>query len=263
MNLGLEGKVALITGASKGIGRGIASALAAEGAQVALTSRSADRAAEAAEQLGAAARGYGFDSSDLDAIDPLLDDVRADLGEPDIYIANTGGPPTGDPMGFSREQWETAHRTLVMSPLTVVERLLPTMRRRGFGRVVAIGSSDRDRAAGLPAALQRASAGTRRCVQGARSPGRGRRRHAQPRPSGTDLDRPHRRRARVGRGGGRTREGRRSRRAGSARWTSWPRWSPSCAPEQASYITGTAVLVDGRARGEQYERSESPCGTSE
>jgi 3-oxoacyl-[acyl-carrier protein] reductase len=140
MDLGLQGKVALVTGGSKGIGRGIAEGLAAEGAQVALTSRTASRAEEVAAEIGRGARGYGFDSDDLDAVAPLLDAVQGDLGPLDIYIANTGGPPAGDPLEFTREQWEAAQRTLLISPMTILERVLPGMRERGFGRVVAIGS---------------------------------------------------------------------------------------------------------------------------
>ena len=70
MDLGLQGKVALVTGGSKGIGRGVAEGLVAEGAQVALTSRSGERAEEVAAEIGA--RGYAFDADDLDAIDGLL-----------------------------------------------------------------------------------------------------------------------------------------------------------------------------------------------
>ncbi|WP_028062966.1 SDR family oxidoreductase [Solirubrobacter soli] len=138
MDLGLAGKVALVTGASKGIGRGIAEALVAEGAKVALTSRDAARAEQVAAEIGA--RGYAFDSDDLAAIGPLLDAVERDLGPIDIYIANTGGPPAGDPLEFTTEQWEAAQRTLLISPMTIIERVLPGMRERGFGRVVAIGS---------------------------------------------------------------------------------------------------------------------------
>jgi 3-oxoacyl-[acyl-carrier protein] reductase len=138
MDLGLQGKVALVTGGSKGIGRGIAETLAAEGARVALTSRSAERAREVAAEFDA--RGYAFDSDDLDAISGLLEAVEADLGPIDIYIANTGGPPAGDPLSFTREQWQAAQRTLLISPMTIIERTLPGMRERGFGRVVAIGS---------------------------------------------------------------------------------------------------------------------------
>jgi 3-oxoacyl-[acyl-carrier protein] reductase len=138
MDLGLQDKVALVTGGSKGIGRGIAEALAAEGARVALTSRSGERAQAVAAEFGA--RGYAFDSDDLDAIEALLEAVEADLGPIDIYIANTGGPPAGDPLSFTREQWQAAQRTLLISPYTIIERTLPGMRERGFGRVVAIGS---------------------------------------------------------------------------------------------------------------------------
>ncbi len=127
MDLGLSGRVALVTGASRGIGRGIADALAAEGARVARASRSGD---------------YTFDSQDLDAIGPLLDSVESDLGPIDVYVANTGGPPPNpDPLGFTADQWEAAHRELVISPMKILERLLPGMRERGYGRVVAVSSS--------------------------------------------------------------------------------------------------------------------------
>jgi 3-oxoacyl-[acyl-carrier protein] reductase len=140
MDLGLKDRVALVTGGSKGIGRAIAAGLVAEGAKVAIASRSAERIEEAAAETGA--RGYVFDSDDLDAVGGLIETVEADLGPVDVYVANTGGPPAGpDPLGFTREQWEAAHRSLVLSPMAFLERLLPGMRERGWGRVVAIGSS--------------------------------------------------------------------------------------------------------------------------
>ena len=140
MDLGIEGRVALVTGGSKGIGRAIGAALAAEGARVALASRSQERVDAAVTETGAA-RGYVFDSEDLDAVGPLIDAVQSDLGPIDVYIANTGGPPGGpDPLGFTREQWEGAHRALVLSPMAFLERLLPGMAARGWGRVLAIGS---------------------------------------------------------------------------------------------------------------------------
>jgi 3-oxoacyl-[acyl-carrier protein] reductase len=139
VDLGLRNRVALVTGASQGIGRGIAATLAAEGARVAIASRSPERIQAAASEIGA--RGYTFDSGDLDAVPALIDAVQSDLGPIDIYIANTGGPPRGtDPLAFARDQWEAAHRTLVLSPMAFLERLLPAMAERGFGRVLAIGS---------------------------------------------------------------------------------------------------------------------------
>ncbi len=140
MDLGIEGRVALVTGGSKGIGLGIATALAAEGVRVAVASRTQATVDAAAEQLGGA--GFVFDSDDLDAIPGLLDGVESALGPIDIYIANTGGPPPNeDPLGFTREQWEAAHRSLVLSPMTILQRLLPQMAERGWGRVVAVQSS--------------------------------------------------------------------------------------------------------------------------
>jgi 3-oxoacyl-[acyl-carrier protein] reductase len=140
MDFGLEGMVALVTGASKGLGRGIAVALAAEGARVAVSSRSQERIEAAAAEIGA--RGYVHDSTDVDAAPGLLEAVEADLGPVDVLITNTGGPPGGlDPLGFTREQWEEAYRTLVLAPMALIERALPGMRERGFGRVVGVSSS--------------------------------------------------------------------------------------------------------------------------
>jgi 3-oxoacyl-[acyl-carrier protein] reductase len=139
MDLGLRDRVALVTGASKGLGRGIAAGLVAEGARVAIASRSEERIQAAAREIGA--RGYVFDAGDPGAVGDLVGRVEGDLGPIDVYIANTGGPPAGqDPLAFPPEEWEAAHRSLVLTPMAFLERLLPGMRERGFGRVVAIGS---------------------------------------------------------------------------------------------------------------------------
>jgi 3-oxoacyl-[acyl-carrier protein] reductase len=139
MDLGIAGKVALVTGASKGISRGIAAALAAEGVKVAMSSRSRERIEAAAAEIGA--RPYVHDSADLDAIGPLVDAVERDLGPVDILVTSTGGPPAGpDPLAFTREQWEAAHRELVLAPMALIERTMPGMRERGFGRVVGVSS---------------------------------------------------------------------------------------------------------------------------
>jgi 3-oxoacyl-[acyl-carrier protein] reductase len=139
MDLGIEGRVALVTGASKGIGLAIARALAAEGAKVALASRSPERIRAAAEEVGGV--GFAFDSEDLDAVPGLLDDVERELGPVGIYVANTGGPPkNADPLGGTLEEWEAAHRALLLSPMAILRRVLGPMRADGWGRVVAVSS---------------------------------------------------------------------------------------------------------------------------
>jgi 3-oxoacyl-[acyl-carrier protein] reductase len=140
MDLGLRDRVALITGGSKGIGAGIAAALAAERAKVAIAARTRETVEQTAARVGAT--GFVFDSDDLDAVPGLIADVESALGPIDIYVANTGGPPMGpDPLAFPREQWEAAHRTLVLSPMAFIERLLPGMQERGWGRILAVSSS--------------------------------------------------------------------------------------------------------------------------
>jgi 3-oxoacyl-[acyl-carrier protein] reductase len=138
VDLGLDGRVALVTGGSRGIGHAIAAELAAEGARVAISSRTPD---EAAAELGVL--GVAHDSADLDAVPAVLERVESELGGPiEILVVNTGGPPAGaDPLGFSRAQWEEAYRELVLHPMALVERVLPSMRSRGWGRIVNVVST--------------------------------------------------------------------------------------------------------------------------
>jgi 3-oxoacyl-[acyl-carrier protein] reductase len=140
MELGLDGRRALVTGASKGIGAGIAAALAAEGAQVAVAARSAERLEAVADDIGG--RAYVHDSADLDAVGGLVAKVEGDIGSLDILITNTGGPPAGpDALAFPRDAWEAAYRDLVLSPMALVEAVVPGMRERGFGRIVNVAST--------------------------------------------------------------------------------------------------------------------------
>lgn len=139
MDLGIKGRTALVTGASKGIGFGIARALVAEGANVAITSRSRERVEASAREI--AAHPFVHDSGELDAIPDLLDEVQRALGPVEILVVNTGGPPPGDPLGFSREQWESAYRDLVLFAVALVDGVLPAMRERGWGRIVNVGST--------------------------------------------------------------------------------------------------------------------------
>src|ERR1700727_785979 len=101
MDLGISGRVALVGGATRGIGRAVAQELIAEGARVVITARDEPRTAAVAAEIGAAA-GYGWDSGDLDGAATLAARVREHVGEIDILVTNTGGPPIHpDPLAFS------------------------------------------------------------------------------------------------------------------------------------------------------------------
>jgi 3-oxoacyl-[acyl-carrier protein] reductase len=141
MDLGVEGRVALVMGASKGIGRGCAEALAREGARVAIASRSQERIEATAQEISSGVRGFVADASDVDRLPALVEEVQEAFGPIEILITNTGGPPIGDPLGFERRTWEDAYRSLVLAPLTLIEAVVPGMRDRRWGRIVNITSA--------------------------------------------------------------------------------------------------------------------------
>jgi 3-oxoacyl-[acyl-carrier protein] reductase len=140
MDLGIEGKVALVTGASKGLGFGVASALAREGAKLAVASRSEERIRQAAESIGATP--FVHDTADVDAAGGLVRQVESQLGPVDILVANSGGPPASpDALSFSHEQWRSAYELLLLGALALVESVLPGMRERKWGRVLSLSSA--------------------------------------------------------------------------------------------------------------------------
>ncbi len=140
MDLALEGSTALVTGASKGIGRGIAEALAREGANVAIASRSRERIEATAGDIGA--EPFVFDSRDVDGAQWLVRSVEERVGPIDVLVTNTGGPPPdADALSFTREQWQAAYGDLVLSPMALIEATVPGMRERGFGRILNVSST--------------------------------------------------------------------------------------------------------------------------
>jgi len=141
MNLGIDGRVALVLGASKGIGRGIAAALAREGARVAVVSRSRERVDEVAAEIGDAASAFVGDTSDLERMASLVAEVERELGPVEILVLNTGGPPRGTALEHATGEWEAAYRSLVLAPRVLIEAALAGMRERGWGRIVNVASS--------------------------------------------------------------------------------------------------------------------------
>lgn len=141
MNLGIDGKVALVTGASKGLGLGVASTLASEGAKVAISSRSRERIDRAAEQIGAIP--FVHDARDIHDAARLVCAVEEELGPIDILVANSGGPPaSANALSFTHQQWRSAYDLLLLGALTLVRAVIPGMRERGWGRVLSLSSSE-------------------------------------------------------------------------------------------------------------------------
>jgi 3-oxoacyl-[acyl-carrier protein] reductase len=140
MDFGITGKVALVTGASKGLGHGIATALAREGATVAISSRSRAQIDAAAAAIGAHA--FVHDAADVDGAGELASAVERAVGPIEILILNGGGPPANpDALAFTLEQWRAAYELLLLGQIALLESVLPGMRERGWGRVLSINSS--------------------------------------------------------------------------------------------------------------------------
>jgi 3-oxoacyl-[acyl-carrier protein] reductase len=141
VDLGIEGRTALVMAASKGIGRGIAEALAREGARVAILSRSEDSLRDAADQIDGEVRIFAADTGDLEGVRGLPGEVAEALGPTEILVLNTGGPPPGGALDNSLEEWEAAFRSLVLAPRVLAEAVVPGMRERGWGRIVNVSST--------------------------------------------------------------------------------------------------------------------------
>ncbi len=145
MDLGIRGRAALVTGASSGIGEAVALALAREGVKLAVGARRVELlegVARRASELGAAeARGFPFDLDDPSSVADVVDCVRAAFGEIDILVLNGGGPKAGRFDELTIDDWDAAYRILLRNVLLLVDAIVPSMRRRGWGRVVALTST--------------------------------------------------------------------------------------------------------------------------
>jgi len=141
VDLGIDGRVALVMGASKGIGRAIAAALAGEGARVAIASRSGERLRATAERIDGEVTPFEADTADLERLAALPDEVEAQLGTIEILVTNTGGPPLGGALDADLDAWRQAYEHLVLAPRVLIEAVLPGMSERRWGRIVNVGSS--------------------------------------------------------------------------------------------------------------------------
>lgn len=144
MDLGIAGKLALITGGSRGLGRQSALALAREGVDVAICARgqdTLDATVSEVQSLGVKAMGYAADMGEPDAPAQVFDAVRADLREPDILVNNVGGSMgTSDVVGSSLEDFGMVIDLNLWSAIRLLKLALPGMVERGWGRVINISS---------------------------------------------------------------------------------------------------------------------------
>jgi 3-oxoacyl-[acyl-carrier protein] reductase len=143
MDLGLQGRTALVLGAGGGLGRAIAAGLAREGAKVALADidAAALEVSEAAMPTGAATLGLTWDLSDRSQIGRQIDNVETALGPVDVLVNNTGGPPPSPASGQDPAAWSRHFDAMVLSVIAITDRVLPGMRQRRWGRIITSTSS--------------------------------------------------------------------------------------------------------------------------
>ncbi len=145
MDLGLKGRVALVAGASKGLGFAVAKCLAAEGASVSISSRDEQAIADAAKRIerdtGARVMSMGVDVRSKEAIERWIAEAAGRLGGIDALMTNSGGPPAGAAVSFDDQAWQDAAELLLFSTLRMVRAVVPHMERRGGGAILMSTSS--------------------------------------------------------------------------------------------------------------------------
>ena len=137
MDLGLKGCKAFLAGASKGLGKACAKALADEGARVFICARNADELEKTAKEI----KAYGYAAADVsrpDDVKRVVAQAVKALDGLDILVTNAGGPPTGPFEGASDEDWDTAYALNLMSSVRLIREALPALKASGRGRIVNI-----------------------------------------------------------------------------------------------------------------------------
>lgn len=144
MDLGLTNKVVLVVASSKGLGKAVAKELAKEGANVMLTSRSAESLKKAAEEIQEEAKGkiayFPADITKPEDIKSLVKETREKLGTIDVLVNNAGGPPSGNFLDFNDEDWEKAFQLNLFSYIRLIREVLPDLKQEG-GKILNIASS--------------------------------------------------------------------------------------------------------------------------
>lgn len=140
MQIDLSGRVALVTGGTRGIGREIATTLSACGARVAVVGRDADRAKEAASAIGAEARGYAADVSVTSQVTSLVESVERDFGSLDILVNNAGLTRDNILLRLKDEDWDMVLAANLRAAFASVRAAARGMMKRRWGRIINISS---------------------------------------------------------------------------------------------------------------------------
>jgi len=144
LDLGLNGRVAIVTGSSQGIGKAIAQGLAREGARVTICARDEERLAAAAKEIASQAGTdvlpIGADLRKAEDIKSLVDRTIEKFGRIDILVNNTGGPPASFFLETSDEAWREAVSSLLMSVIVCCREALPYMKEHKWGRIINMAS---------------------------------------------------------------------------------------------------------------------------
>lgn len=144
MDLGLGNKVALVCAASRGLGRAIADALAAEGASLVICARGGDELQAAKKSIesatGARVHAITADVSDADQLAKLSSEALAKWGRIDVLVTNSGGPPSGQADTHDWQRWDDAVKLLLRSTVELTRAVLPGMRERKWGRILNVTS---------------------------------------------------------------------------------------------------------------------------
>ena len=145
MDLGIQDRVAVVTAASRGMGKAIAEALAAEGCKLAVCSRDPEAISAAAAAIrqthGVQVFHKAVDVSDTGSLQAFVAEARGALGPISIAVANAGGPPGGRFEDFGPDDWQSAFRLNFLSTWALIQSVLPDMRAQRWGRVVSLTST--------------------------------------------------------------------------------------------------------------------------
>lgn len=144
MDFGIQGRVALVSGAGGGLGRAMAIALAGEGVQVAVCGRTLSALQETVsliEKQGGTAQAWVLDLTAPESFDDVLMQIRRTFGPVGILINNSGGPPPTKAAGVAPDAWQSQFSTMVSSLIQLTDKVLPDMHNAGWGRIITSTSS--------------------------------------------------------------------------------------------------------------------------